>query len=40
MDRMTSAERMANFYQGKKVDRVPFMSSATMYSGRIMELTS
>lgn len=40
MDRMTSVERMSKFYRGEKVDRVPFMSSATMYSGRIMELTA
>lgn len=40
MDQMTSAERMSRFYSGEKVDRVPFMSSATMYSGRMMGLTA
>lgn len=37
---MSKKERMHHFYQGKPVDRVPFMSSATMYSGKCMGLNS
>lgn len=36
MDKMSSEERMKNLYNGKRIDRVPFMSSATMYAGKMM----
>ena len=40
MDKMSSEERMKNLYNGKRIDRVPFMSSATMYAGKMMGYTS
>lgn len=40
IDKMTSKERMTNLYLGKKIDRVPFISGATMYSGTLAKLTS
>lgn len=40
IDKMSSMDRMNRFYQGKAIDRVPFMSSATMYAGKAMGLTS
>lgn len=40
IDKMTSKERMERFYRGQTIDRVPFFSCATMYSGRMMGLTS
>lgn len=39
-DRLTSKERMSLLYSGEPIDRVPFLSSATMYAGRIKEQTS
>lgn len=38
-DAMSSGERMERFFRGEAIDRVPFISSATMYSGRVMGLT-
>lgn len=40
MDKMSSEERMKNLYNGKRIDRVPLMSSATMYAGKMMGYTS
>lgn len=40
LDRLTSEERMKKFYSGEKIDRVPFISSATMYAGNLMGLSS
>ena len=40
LDRLTSEERMKRFYSGEKIDRVPFISSATMYAGNLMGLSS
>lgn len=40
IDKLTSKERIENLYLGKKLDRVPFMSSATMYAGTLAGLTS
>ncbi len=40
VDKLTSEERMKRFYQGESIDRVPFISSATMYSGKVMGLSS
>ena len=37
---LSSEERMSLFYLGEKVDRVPFISSATMFSGREKYLSS
>ena len=39
-DKMTSRERMEKLYNGEQIDRVPFMSSATMYAGKMLGLTS
>ncbi|WP_293395674.1 uroporphyrinogen decarboxylase family protein [Peptoclostridium sp.] len=40
MDRMTSAERMKSLAENKALDRVPFISLATMYAGNIAGLSS
>lgn len=40
IDKMTSEERMSKLFSGEKIDRVPFISSATMYAGNMMGLSS
>ena len=37
---MDSKTRMNNLYTGKAIDRVPFIASATMFAGRLENLTS
>ena len=39
MDKLSSKERMDKFYKGEVIDRVPFISSATMYAGRMVGLS-
>lgn len=40
MNNLSSEERMRRFYSGEKIDRVPMLSCATMYSGWQKGLTS
>lgn len=40
MDKMTTDERQEKFYAGEKIDRVPFMTFGTTYSGRAYGLNS
>lgn len=40
MDKLSSQERMERFYSGETIDRVPMLSSATMYAGRQKGLSS
>lgn len=40
MSDLTSQQRMEYFYAGKQIDRVPMLSSATMYAGLQKGLTS
>ncbi len=37
---MDSKTRMNNLYMGKAIDRIPFIASATMFAGRLENLTS